>query len=174
MRINFQDENVKKLKINNKLISTVIITLILILILTLIYLYNYNQLLKLTREAEKSNQELSYIYQVYNKYNYYTEKIDEYINIINTQNYEYIWDDLLKELGDITPEAIIITELIIEKNKFILSGTGNNSELIMEFTENLRKSSLFKKVELPSLNKKDNYHFKLKGGCGYGTNKANN
>ncbi|ACL69363.1 PilN domain-containing protein [Halothermothrix orenii] len=166
MRINFLPEQKKGIEINLKSILLFLLFMIIVAGLGGRYFYLQYRINALENEINGINSQLKILRPAQREYQSLVKKIRSLEDTIKAiEEADYFWYSLLEELGNITPDYVMLQNVnLSEDNKINIIGIARDEKELMVFVNNLKKSELFEMVQLLTVRKSQDLSFQIKAG----------
>lgn len=162
MRVNLLDEQKNVYSIDWFTTISVIVFIILLLTISFHYYSLLNQYNMVKSKIENYKDQSSLLLQKKDEYYQLQEKINKLTEYkAEMKKYQYFWNDIIKELGYVTPSKVQLKKVDIEKNILKISGISEDSQYVMNFINNLKDSPYLSKAAIIKLEKKEEIIFKI-------------
>jgi len=155
----------RKVGIRKELMSLIGSMIALLIILVIVHWIVDSQKEGLTLKISQKNEEIAHYKSLITKANKYKEEqkiLQEKLDIINSKRKMIPPAKLLDELGIQKPEKLHLESLKKEGSKVGIEGIALDDETVANFMTNLRKSKLFKSVDLVVSEQSEQSKVKLK------------
>lgn len=138
---------------------------ILIIVLLVGLAYNYYSLITrkdiLDEEIESLDQQLKVLNPKKEEYLNLSSQVSQLEREVQEIEGRYIWGYITQETGFVIPENVQLNSFSISNNSLQVSGRAENTELLINYINNMNQSPYFNNVTLQSYDNQDEIIFNI-------------
>lgn len=160
MRVNLLGEQQSIYSIDWPKIIIIVILIIALLVLASHYLLLKNRYDLSKIEAEQYQQQLQILAEKKQQYQLLSKRVntlEEYKTAVAQA--DYYWDDVVLELGYLTPERVRLINVEVDNRLMILQGIGEDNQRILALMSNLIASRYFTEAKIIKLVQQEELSF---------------
>lgn len=160
MRVNLLGEQQSIYSIDWPKIIIIVILIIALLVLASHYLLLKNRYDLSKIEAEQYRQQLQILAEKKQQYQLLSKRVntlEEYKTAVAQA--DYYWDDVVLELGYLTPERVRLINVEVDDRLMILQGIGEDNQRILALMSNLIASRYFTEAKIIKLVQQEELSF---------------
>ncbi len=160
MRVNLLGEQQSIYSIDWPKIIIIVILIIALLVFASHYLLLKNRYDLSKIEAEQYQQQLQILAEKKQQYQLLSKRVntlEEYKTAVAQA--DYYWDDVVLELGYLTPERVRLINVEVDDRLMILQGIGEDNQRILALMSNLIASRYFTEAKIIKLVQQEELSF---------------
>lgn len=161
MRVNLLQEEELKYSINWLNIIFIFSIFLFISFLGIRYYLSSLTVNNLKIELESIETELNLLIPHQEKYREVQKDLDQLKTLPIIEAEEYLWGDVIREMGYIIPEKMMLTSLEIIDKEIALVGIAADAREVTQFIYNLNHSPYFTEVDLSKISKQKEINFQI-------------
>ena len=161
MRVNLARKETGVFSINWIRIGVTILIVVLIAGLAINYYILRTQKSSLNKQISSLNQQLKVLTPKKEEYLTLREQVSQLEADVERIEGKYVWPYIAQETGYVIPESVNLKTFSINENKLTVSGSAANTELLIDYIDNMNQSPYFSQVTLQNYLNQEKISFDL-------------
>ncbi len=161
MRVNLARKETGVFSINWIRIGVTILIVVLIAGLAINYYILRTQKSSLNKQISSLNQQLKVLNAKKEEYITLRGQVSQLEADIERIEGKYIWPYIAQETGYVIPESVNLNTFTMTEDKLTVSGNADNTELLIDYIDNMNQSPYFSQVTLQNYLNQENISFDL-------------
>lgn len=161
MRVNLARKETGVFSLNWIRVGSTILVIVLIAGLAFNYYFLTTKKDSLTSELDSLNQQLRVLEPKKEEYLNLRTQVTQLEKEVERVEGKYVWPHITQESGFVIPENVELNSFSISGKNLRISGKANNTELLIDYIDNMNQSPLFDQVTLQNYVNQENIKFNI-------------